>query len=148
MKASKEIKNWINRLRKKYAKKNVVIPSMYFDCLWYDIEFNKSKKNYKRHQNKKKTWRIRWVYIYSVFIINGKRYAEERIKDISMNLPTLKVPTYEQISLWLVPKSSKIMIYQLVFASIVFGIILLVCCSLSFICLSDLQLLLSLYHLQ
>lgn len=50
MKAPREIKRWINRLRKKYGKKNGVVSSALFDSPEYEIKLDKSKKNYKRNQ--------------------------------------------------------------------------------------------------
>lgn len=56
MHCSKEFRDWTNKMRKKYAKKNGVIPLMYFDDYIMEKEWNSSKKNYKRHKSKI-TWR-------------------------------------------------------------------------------------------
>jgi hypothetical protein len=60
LKASKEYRDWVNKMRKQYAKrnkhKNGVLPMIYFDDYIMEIEFNRSKKNYKRHVEKK-TWK-------------------------------------------------------------------------------------------
>jgi hypothetical protein len=43
MKASKEIRAWINRLRKRSGKKNGVVPGFLFDLPQYEIKAAKSK---------------------------------------------------------------------------------------------------------
>lgn len=43
-----EEKAYINYLRKKYGKKNGVIPSMYFDSLFFDVKVHTSNRIYQR----------------------------------------------------------------------------------------------------
>jgi hypothetical protein len=52
MKASKEIRKWVNWMRKKYGKKNGVIRGFYFDQPDMERKDVKSKKNYRRSKFK------------------------------------------------------------------------------------------------
>jgi len=47
MKGPKEYKRWMNRMRKKYGKKNGVIPGALLDMPKYENLVNTSKKNKK-----------------------------------------------------------------------------------------------------
>lgn len=50
MRASKEYRRWINKMRKRFGKKNGVIYSGLLDAPVRWIEDDKSKKNYKRNK--------------------------------------------------------------------------------------------------
>lgn len=48
MQANREYRNWINRMRKRYGKKNGVLSSSHLDDPEMEKKWIKSKKNYKR----------------------------------------------------------------------------------------------------
>jgi hypothetical protein len=50
MKAPKELKIWISRMRKKYARKNGVFSGYLFEG--WEVYQAKNKNEYKRHQQK------------------------------------------------------------------------------------------------
>jgi hypothetical protein len=52
MHAPKEIRNWVNRMRKKFGKKNGVINGFFFDCPYMELKWNRSKKAYNRQREK------------------------------------------------------------------------------------------------
>jgi hypothetical protein len=54
MKGPKEIKNWLNKLRKHYGKKNGVINGWFLDSPRMENKADNSKKNYIRCKIKKK----------------------------------------------------------------------------------------------
>lgn len=49
MKASREVRNWVNNRRKHSGKKNGVV-SWLWDAPDMEVKDAKSKKNYKRHK--------------------------------------------------------------------------------------------------
>lgn len=52
MKAPKEYRRWVNRMRSAYAKPNGVIQSWFFDCPTMEVKLENSKKNYNRQDLK------------------------------------------------------------------------------------------------
>ena len=56
MQAPKEFKDWINWGKKRkrgWAKKNGCLPNWFWDCPPMEIKLEQSKKNYKRHKEKR-----------------------------------------------------------------------------------------------
>jgi hypothetical protein len=54
MKASKSLRNWINKQRSKFGKKNGNLPKHWFDHPSFEVSDDKNKNNYKRHKEKHK----------------------------------------------------------------------------------------------
>lgn len=52
MQAPKEIRRWINWMRKHYGKKNGVIPGYFFDHPKMEVKWGNSKKGYNRQKEK------------------------------------------------------------------------------------------------
>jgi hypothetical protein len=54
MKGSKSLRQFINRMRRKYGKKNGNLPRHFFDHPSFEVEDETNKNNYKRHKEKNK----------------------------------------------------------------------------------------------